>query len=242
MASSSTPKSGPTSPKSSPRSKLNSTPKHDWVPDPEFYYELHTFQVDSVRFRIPTQHLAESPFFQRLFHAAAPSGPVETFCDVDHLEGVSATEFRDFLHVLLPSVPYRSDRTLAPQPSSWVNVLNLATRWEFSDLHETAIARVADIDDCVVRLAAARKYGAHRLLPKALEDALEREASLTVEEYGTLGLELAAGVVRYREAVYTRLGEVVGKDKRESLIEEIFGDGFARDWREGLGTGSDEAD
>ncbi|PIL33339.1 hypothetical protein GSI_04790 [Ganoderma sinense ZZ0214-1] len=89
MASSSTPKSNPTSPKSSPRSKLNATPKHDWVPDPEFYYELHTFQVDSVRFRIPTHHLAESPFFQKLFHVAAPSGPVETFCDVDHLEGVS---------------------------------------------------------------------------------------------------------------------------------------------------------
>ncbi|PIL33327.1 hypothetical protein GSI_04778 [Ganoderma sinense ZZ0214-1] len=92
MASPSTPKSNPTSPKSSPRSKLNSTPKHDWVPDPEFYYELHTFQVDSVRFRIPTHHLAESPFFQKLFHVAAPSGPVETFCDIDHLEGVSATE------------------------------------------------------------------------------------------------------------------------------------------------------
>ncbi|PIL33331.1 hypothetical protein GSI_04782 [Ganoderma sinense ZZ0214-1] len=89
MASPSTPKSNPTSPKSSPRSKLNATPKHDWVPDPEFYYELHTFQVDSVRFRIPTHHLAESPFFQKLFHVAAPSGPVETFCDVDHLEGVS---------------------------------------------------------------------------------------------------------------------------------------------------------
>ena len=45
MACSSTVKSSPASPKSSSHSRINSTPKHDWVPDPEFYYELHTFQV-----------------------------------------------------------------------------------------------------------------------------------------------------------------------------------------------------
>ncbi len=45
MASSSTPKSGPTSPKSSAHSRMNSTSQPDWVPDPTFYYELHTFQV-----------------------------------------------------------------------------------------------------------------------------------------------------------------------------------------------------
>ena len=30
-------------------------------------------------------------------------------------------------------------------------------------------------------------------------------------------------------------------EKRELLIEEIFGDKFARDWKEGLGTGPDAA-
>ena len=133
-----------------------------------------------------------------------------------------------------------------------------------------AIARIADDEDCIVRLAAARKYGAARLLPKALEDALERDASLTVEEYERLGLELAARVVRYREAVYPRSGEVVpyvpsrfmicmravcgwlielialrvlfcSADKRELLIEEIFGDEFARDWKEGIDMGSGAA-
>ena len=134
-------------------------------------------------------------------------------------------------------------------------------------MREMAIARIADDEDCIVRLAAARKYGAARLLPKALEDALERDASLTVEEYERLGLELAARVVRYREAVYPRSGEVVpyvpflymrfvGRwlieliarralfcraDRRESLIEEIFGDEFARDWKEGIDMGSGEA-
>ncbi|KAM5535781.1 hypothetical protein V8D89_010595, partial [Ganoderma adspersum] len=237
MASSSTVKSSPTSPKSSSHSRINSTPKHDWVPDPEFYYELHTFQVDSFRFRIPKHHLVPSPFFQKLFHVAVTQGPIETFCDVDHLEGVTAVEFRDFLLALIPSAPYRADGTAAPQPTSWVNVLNLATQWEFADVRETAIARIADDEDCIVRLAAARKYGATRLLPAALEDALERDASLAVGEYERLGLELAAGVVRYREAVYPRSGEVVPADRREPLIEEIFGDEFARDWKEGLGTG-----
>ena len=46
-------------------------------------------------------------------------------------------------------------------------------------------------------------------VPVALEDALERHASLTVGEYERLGIELAAGVVRYREAVYSRSEEVV---------------------------------
>ena len=30
-------------------------------------------------------------------------------------------------------------------------------------------------------------------------------------------------------------------EKREPLIEEIFGDEFARDWKEGLGTGPEAA-
>ena len=88
-------------------------------------------------------------------------------------------------------------------------MLDLASQWEFKDLREIAIARIGDEKDCVVRLAAARKYGAKQLLPKALEDALEREKSLAVDEYDTLGLGLAAGVVRYREAVYPRSGEAV---------------------------------
>ena len=88
-------------------------------------------------------------------------------------------------------------------------MLSLATRWGFADVREAAIVRIADDEDCIVRLAAARKYGAMRLLPAALEDTLERQTSLTVEEYERLGLELAARVVRYREAVYPRSGEVV---------------------------------
>ncbi|KAI1787738.1 hypothetical protein LXA43DRAFT_975153 [Ganoderma leucocontextum] len=227
MASSTTNKSSPTSPKSSPKSRSNSTPKPDWFPDPAFFYELHTFQVDSFRFRIPKHFLVVSPFFRKLLHIDVPPGPVETFCDVDHLEGITAIEFRDFLQVLLPSAPYRADGTPAAQPTS-----------EFAELRETAITRIAHEDDCIVRLAAAHKYGATRLLPQALEDTLERQESLTVDEYHTLGLELAVDVARYREAVYPRSGEVVPADKREPFIEDIFGAEFARDWKAGVDTGA----
>ena len=72
------------------------------------YVYAQSVQVDSYRFRIPKHHLLNSPFFRKVLHVDVPSGPVETFCDVDHIEGVSATEFRDFLRVLIPSAPYRS--------------------------------------------------------------------------------------------------------------------------------------
>ena len=40
--------------------------------------------------------------------------------------------------------------TPAAQPTSWVNVLHLATRWGFADVREAAIVRIADDEDCIV--------------------------------------------------------------------------------------------
>ncbi|EJF57976.1 hypothetical protein BD309DRAFT_957306 [Dichomitus squalens] len=221
--------------KSSSSSRSGSNPRPDWVPDPHFYYDLHTFEVDFVRFRIPTHFLLASGFFRKMLHVDPPAaGTVEDICDVDHIEGVTAIEFRDFLRVLMPA-PCKADGTFAPGPTSWVNVLRLASQWGFTHMRELAIRQI-DLDpDCVVRLDAARRYKAHELLPRALEDIVERAAPLEVEEFNLLELELAVNVTRYREAVY-RLPNSDSRQKpdgKTSLIEGIFGPEFARDWELG---------
>ncbi|KAI0737456.1 hypothetical protein C8Q80DRAFT_1115258 [Daedaleopsis nitida] len=209
--------------------------------DPDFYYHLRTFEVERTLFRIPQHYLEESEYFRRLLKlgpgdknvSTDTSLPRESKRTAQVLEEITVQEFRDFLEVLI-AAPYHIECKIMATPTSWVSVIKLATRWRFDTLRLIALANIAQGEDCVVRLAVARQYDAKMLLQTALEDVLQREDALRFEEYSTLGVELAANVMRYREEWRRPIEDRVDeKGYKTTLIKRIFGDGFANDVAKG---------
>ncbi|KAM5535787.1 hypothetical protein V8D89_010601 [Ganoderma adspersum] len=207
--------------------------------DTDFFYTLHTLEVDGVLFRVPAHLLAPSQFFNGLLYLStngttrnSAARPNESRSP-QRLQDVTADEFRDFYRVL-EAAPYRVGGVVGATPASWENVLRLADKWAFSDLREIAVTHIDRHEDSVFRLSMARRYSMHRLLPDALRDLAERDEPLRHAEHELLGSRLAADVMRYREARWRSENDPDTEEWKRSHIESIFGADFARDWEAGL--------
>ena len=90
-------------------------------------------------------------------------------------------------------------------PTSWINVLELAARWQFEEIRQHALNYLS-MADGMTRLIAARKFQLTEWLIPALQNVGLRDAALTVEEIQELGLDFAVKVIALRERMRPRYG------------------------------------
>ncbi|PIL33344.1 hypothetical protein GSI_04795 [Ganoderma sinense ZZ0214-1] len=212
--------------------------------DPVFFFSIVHIYVEGILFGIPNYvcELSKSESFR----AKVAEQPCV-------LEDVAAAEFRDFLQCLIALGPEATKKAeeLGEPPESesddgsrvaymrrWLNAIKLATHWNFEDARRKAIRKIHQMDDPPLKLAVACKYDVQRFLPDALRDLADTKimTPLNKEDYEILGLDLALKVVQFREewnAQTAGAGDTPEKDRREQLIETIFGAEFAKGVEQG---------
>ncbi|KAI0724470.1 hypothetical protein C8T65DRAFT_734091 [Cerioporus squamosus] len=121
------------------------------------------------------------------------------------LEGIRADDFRDLLRVLslrIANLPASENlhRCIRDRPTSWVAVLDLASRWEIPAVRSWALKNLKN-EECLTRLMLASKYDIVEWRAPAMRDLVVRPHPLTSEEFHKLGVELALKVVALRERI-----------------------------------------
>ncbi|RPD63021.1 hypothetical protein L227DRAFT_651306 [Lentinus tigrinus ALCF2SS1-6] len=193
------------------------------VRDSEFFkVEKPLFiQVENVLFCVPPHYFDSSDVFRSMF--SLPSTPDDSPQDGTSecplfLEGIQADHFRDLLRILSFSIATLSasenlHRHIRERPTSWVAVLDLATRWEMASVRSWALKCLKN-EDCLTRLVLARKYDILEWRVPAIKELAVRASPLTPEEFHKLGVDLALRVVALRERVRS-------STVREPTLEDI---------------------
>ncbi|KAI0713673.1 hypothetical protein C8Q76DRAFT_467588 [Earliella scabrosa] len=207
-----------------------------WVRDQVFFVDVKPLfiRVENVSFCVPRHRFDASEVFQDMFTLPTPpdrpgEGSVEE--NPLFLEGVKVDQFRDFLRVLcydISSLPRSINSNtlficLQQIPTSWMNVLELAARWQFEEIRQHALNYLS-MADGMTRLIAARKFQLTEWLIPALQNVGLRDAALTVEEIQELGLDFAVKVIALRERMRPRHG---GYNVSKPDITAIFGETLA---------------
>jgi hypothetical protein len=86
------------------------------------------------------------------------------------------------------------------EQEEWVSVLKLATMWDFEDIRNEAINRVALMTrDPVEKIVLARTYHVEQWLVPALNDLVRRTEPLSLEEAVKLGWDYTLKIGQVRE-------------------------------------------
>ncbi|KAJ6542589.1 hypothetical protein B0H19DRAFT_303467 [Mycena capillaripes] len=177
-----------------PVSERPATRRHD-----DYYFEDGNLviQVSNILFRLWDGAL-------RRHSKAFPSAPVSLFddkvpdgADDEHpliLEGIESADFERLLWIVYPPV---LGQCKATTPRDWTAILDLATRWQFTDIRALAIRELgafADIDP-VEKIELAHRY---RIPPQWAYGAYialcARPAALDVIEGRQLGIETTVNI------------------------------------------------
>ncbi|KAF5365175.1 hypothetical protein D9758_005360 [Tetrapyrgos nigripes] len=173
------------------------TPRRDDV----YYWELVTFQVEDLLFRVPRHHFQKkSHVFRDMF--ALPQGDQEPEGNSDanpiKLEGILATEFTSLLRALYPRyITGKMDANI-----DWKSVLKLATLWEFLELRMSTVDKLSSSQPPMTaweKIELGRRYFVHNWLRSGYVDLVSQPETLSKEEAETIGYAAAFSISRLRE-------------------------------------------
>ncbi|KAF9030663.1 hypothetical protein BDP27DRAFT_1349036 [Rhodocollybia butyracea] len=169
---------------------------------PRFYFDCVVFQVEDVLYKIPRAKLVdESKVFETMFSLPlGENNASEGLVDDNpiHLEQLAKKDWSD----LVP------DFTL----DEWVSVLELATKYDMTNIRKGAIDRIAVFNDPARKVKIARRLR----IPSYFVPSLP----LTPEEFTNLGMECAMKVISLRERCFDQSGS--------SKTSRLFRDGKIR--------------
>ncbi|KAF9050384.1 hypothetical protein BJ165DRAFT_1000190 [Panaeolus papilionaceus] len=143
--------------------------------DPIYFCENVVLAAEDRLFCVPKSGLANhGTYFQSLVSKQGSQLPIEG-SSVQHpivLEGVSKIHLHNFLRVIYPfygvDVPFGDEH--------WIGILDLATKWGFQEVRETAITHLEHLftsgsshRDPIVALFLCQKYGVQKYMKQQFE-------------------------------------------------------------------------
>ncbi|RDX55947.1 hypothetical protein OH76DRAFT_1477646 [Lentinus brumalis] len=195
------------------------------IRDSEFFKDQKPLfiRVENVSFCVPAHYFDDSEAFKSMFSLpATPDGTQDGSSENRPLllEGVRADDFRD--SVTSPIPPHdeslNSHDYIRERPTSWVAVLDLATRWEIPSARSWALEALKS-EQCTTRLMLARKYDIVEWWTTTMQSLVARRSPLTREEFDILGVDLAVRVVALREGIRRS----ILRDPTKEEIKEAHG-------------------
>ncbi|KAG6893886.1 hypothetical protein C0992_008292, partial [Termitomyces sp. T32_za158] len=91
----------------------------------------------------------------------------------------------------------------------WISVLKLASKWKMLDIRQAAIGAL-DTQPWLLKIVLAREYGVLTWLQDGYLDFKDRQESLSMNDFQTLGLHTALKLVNMREESLLGNREEVG--------------------------------
>ncbi|EPS96664.1 hypothetical protein FOMPIDRAFT_1129890 [Fomitopsis schrenkii] len=101
------------------------------------------------------------------------------------LEDVTCRDFERLLSLFYPENISAGDLSTTEE---WTSVLALATKWEFADYRQLAIARLAQLASPVDRILLGRRYDVPEWLAAAYLELCTRDDALSYDEGVRLGM------------------------------------------------------
>ncbi|KAF9050328.1 hypothetical protein BJ165DRAFT_1525581 [Panaeolus papilionaceus] len=143
--------------------------------DPIYFCENVVLAAEDRLFCVPKGGLADhGTYFQSLFSKQDSQLPVAGSSEHHPivLEGVSKIHFHNFLRVIYPfygvDVPFGDEH--------WIGILDLATKWRFQEVRETAIAHLEHLftpsssrHDPIAALFLCQKYDVQKYMKQQFE-------------------------------------------------------------------------
>ncbi|KAF9050364.1 hypothetical protein BJ165DRAFT_1525611 [Panaeolus papilionaceus] len=162
--------------------------------DPIYFCENVVLAAEDRLFCVPKGGLANhGTYFQSLFSKQGVQLPVAGSSEQHPivLEGVSKIRLHNFLRVIYPfygvDVPFGDEH--------WIGILDLATKWGFNEVRETAITHLEHLftsgssrRDPIVALFLCQKYGVQKYMKQQFEAII---TSIKVPESSAM---LTAGI------------------------------------------------
>ncbi|KAI0726910.1 hypothetical protein C8Q72DRAFT_887192 [Fomitopsis betulina] len=146
-------------------------------------------RVEETLFRVHRHFLTRhSKVFADLFKLPPVAGkPGEGLTD-EHpiiLEGVTCRDFERLLSLFYPENIRVGDLSTTEE---WTSVLALATKWDFAEYRQLAIARLAQLASPVDRILLGRRYDVPEWLTAAYLELCTRDDVLSYDEGMLLGM------------------------------------------------------
>ncbi|KAF9025622.1 hypothetical protein BDP27DRAFT_1307336 [Rhodocollybia butyracea] len=185
-----------------------------------FYFDCVVFQVEDVLYKIPRAKLVdESKVFETMFSLPIGEGNAsEGTIDENpiHLEQLAKKDWECLLRLLFHRHPTLSQDIDDQVPDftldEWVSVLELATKYDMTNIRKGAIDRIAVFNDPARKVKIARQQRIPSYFIPSLVELVARSEPLTPEEVMNLGIECAMKVISLRERCFDQSG--CGKTSR----------------------------
>ncbi|TDL18194.1 hypothetical protein BD410DRAFT_831033 [Rickenella mellea] len=174
----------------------------DVVRHGQYYFSLITFQVENCLFKLPRHFFEQSDVFQGMY-TIAQADTDEGTCDQHpiYLALTKREDFEAFLKVALPIwLPGHQVSQTVLSLQEWLGVLELAHKWEFKNVRQTAIETLDKHPlDVVQKIKLIQKYEIKEWTYAAYKTMLVRESALTAHEMKSLGFEFSSKIADARE-------------------------------------------
>ncbi|KAF9062533.1 hypothetical protein BDP27DRAFT_1336485 [Rhodocollybia butyracea] len=162
------------------------------IRSPGFYFDCVVFQVEDVLYKIPRAKLVDES------KGLADDNPIL-------LEQLAKEDWECLLRLLFhPTL----SQNLVPDFTldEWVSVLELATKYDMTNIRKGAIDRIAIFDDPARKVKIARQLRIPSYFMPSLVELVARSEPLTPEDFTNLGMECAMKVISLRERCYDQSG------------------------------------
>ncbi|KZT60673.1 hypothetical protein CALCODRAFT_492225 [Calocera cornea HHB12733] len=163
------------------------------------------FLVDGTLFKVHRYLFEQSEVFRAMFSLPPPKGtPVEGSSDSNpvRLEGVSNIAFE---HLLWYMYPMSHGEMTAVPADAWLQILNLATMFDFERIRSSAISVLCRCPDPMFKLSVAERFHVDEWRLGCYVELCMRPAFFTEAEMRQLGSETTARLVAARELVRSHL-------------------------------------
>ncbi|KNZ80401.1 hypothetical protein J132_06086 [Termitomyces sp. J132] len=116
-----------------------------------------------------------------------------------HLEGISMIDFKAFLRALIKEV--HRDSILSRK--EWGSALKLANMWGFHDVRQRAINAIEQAGHFTVvdKINLGREFKVFHWFNAAVQQFAFREVSISAQEVGLIGLDMAVPLFHLREKI-----------------------------------------
>jgi hypothetical protein len=169
-----------------------------------FYFDVVTFLVEDVLFKVPRLYFERNSAFFRDLFTNLPSTQEGTNDDNPiKLEATEKVDFQRFLTAAFPELSWHaSSPTLMNSRSfdEWISVLKLSTAWKFAELRQKALVTLTRFEiDPVEMVILARSYKVEKWMFSAYTQLVRRDAGLSAKEFRILGYDTAFQLCEKRE-------------------------------------------
>ncbi|TDL24348.1 hypothetical protein BD410DRAFT_719886, partial [Rickenella mellea] len=183
--------------------------------------------VDGYIFRLPRIYFDQSETSRKMFPLPPASQPRDVSeGDAILLEGVTRDGFEAFLRVLIPL--WEFDPIEPMTGDEWLQVLNLAQKWDFPKIRRIAIDELNKHPiEVVLKIHIAQLCGVTEWLIPSFKALAQRENPLTMMDVELLGTETASKITRVRLLVKHKIedndGGNISEADCEAIIRDVFG-------------------